>query len=250
MSADKTAGTDIGEQFQKLTAYVRATLKEWSPSWENQVGQFKDYPDAKGIELPDPQVKGGEGLWNVIAHRRSYRDFEEDSIDIKQLSQLLWACQGITGRTRNFFFRAAPSAGALYPVETYVIANHVEGLEMGLYHYDVPSHGLKLLSGGDQRDRAMDAGLNQPVLYEAAAVFFWTAMVRRGSWKYHQRAWRYFYLDCGHLCQNLLLAAESLGLGASPVGAYFDDEAAELLKVNAAEEPVIYMAVVGPKAQT
>jgi SagB-type dehydrogenase family enzyme len=248
MSAEKSAEGKIGDQFHKLTAYVRETLKEWSPNWDEQMGQFKGYPDIEGVELPDPEVKGGGKLWEVIAHRRSYRDFTEEEISIKQLSQLLWACQGITGRTRNFFFRSSPSAGALYPVETYVIANHVKGLPQGLYHYDVPAHGLKPLATGDQRDKAMSAGMNQPVLYEGAAVFFWTALVKRGSWKYHQRAWRYFYMECGHLCQNLLLAAESLGLGASPLGAYYDDEAAELLKVDGAEEPVVYMAVVGPKA--
>lgn len=249
MSAENATGLKIGEEFQQLTRYFRETLKEWSPKWEDQVGQFKSYPDADGIELPDPKTKGGEKLWNIIARRRSYRDYEEEKIDLKQLSQLLWACQGITARTRNFFFRSAPSAGALYPVETYVVCNHVEGAQMGVYHYDVPAHGLRLLSAGDQRDRVMEAGLNQPVLYECSVVFIWTAMVRRGSWKYRQRAWRYFYLDCGHLCQNLLLAAESMGLGASPVGAFFDDEAAGLLEVDGSDEPVIYMAVVGPKSK-
>ena len=229
MSQDSITAAKAGDEFQKLTCYVRKTLKEWSPSWDEQVGQFKNYPDAEGIELPDPEVKGGDKLWEVIARRRSYRDYQEKPIDIRQLSQLLWACQGITGRSRNFLFRAAPSAGALYPVETYVVANHVEGLGMGLYHFDIPAHGLKLLSAGDHRDKAMEAGLNQPVLYEGAVVFVWTASVRRGRWKYRQRAWRYFYLDCGHLCQNLMLAAEAMGLGASPIGAFFDEEVAGML---------------------
>jgi SagB-type dehydrogenase family enzyme len=249
MSHENSAEGKIGEEFQQLTKYVRETLKQWSPTWDEQVGQFKSYPDTEGIELPDPEIKDGESLWRVIANRRSYRDFEEKPIDIKQLSQLLWACQGITGRTRNFFFRSAPSAGALYPVETYVVANHVNELGMGLYHYDVPAHGLKLLSAGDHRDTVMQAGLNQPVLFEGAAVFVWTAMVKRGSWKYHQRAWRYFYLDCGHICQNLVLAAEALGLGATPIGAFFDEEAAGMLKTGMEDEPVLYMAVVGPKGK-
>ncbi len=249
MSQNKAAGVKIGEEFQQLTQYVRETLKQWSPCWEEQVSQFKSYPDARGVELPDPEVTGGGDIWNIIAQRRSYRDYEEKPIDISQLSQLLWACQGITGRTRNFFFRAAPSAGALYPVETYVVANNVEELGMGLYHYDIAAHGLKLLTAGDHRDKFMEAGLNQPVLFEGAVVFVWTALVKRGSWKYHQRAWRYFYLDCGHICQNLMLAAEGLGLGATPLGAFFDKEAAGLLKTKMDEEPVLYMAVVGPKGQ-
>jgi len=247
MGADKESDRKSGNRFQQESKYSRDGMKEWSPEWGDQVSLYKSYPDADSVVLPDPQIKGGPPVWEVIAARRSYRDFLEEPIDLAALSQLLWSSQGITARTRNFFFRSAPSAGALYPVETYVACHHVEGAQMGLFHYNVPEHKLELLVAGDICDRLMNAGLMQPVLSESSVVFIWTAVVKRSSWKYHQRAWRYIYLDCGHLAQNLHLAAEALGLGCCLTGAFFDDEVNELVGVDPVEEPVIYMCAVGPR---
>ncbi|HLA39457.1 MAG TPA: SagB/ThcOx family dehydrogenase [Candidatus Glassbacteria bacterium] len=247
MTEDKESIRKSGDRFQEETKYSREGMKNLSPEWGDQVSLYKSYPDADCVVLPDPAFKGGKPVWEVIASRRSYRDFLEEPIDLAALGQLLWASQGITARTRNFFFRAAPSAGALYPVETYVACHHVEGAQMGLFHYNVPEHKLELLIAGDLRDLLLKAGLMQPVLYESSLVFIWSAVVKRSRWKYHQRAWRYIYLDCGHLAQNLALAAEALGLGCCLTGAFFDDEINELLGVDPVEEPVVYMCAVGPR---
>jgi SagB-type dehydrogenase family enzyme len=247
MSAENKNASTVGDDFQRLTKYGRESMKDWSSAWDEQVSLYKSYPKADTVELPDPEVSGGRPLWNTIASRRSFREFEEKPVELKILSQLLWACTGITARARNFEFRSAPSAGALYPVESYVVCNHVSGAGMGLYHYNVLEHKLELLRAGDLRDQLMKAGLNQGVLFECAVAFLWTAVVKRCSWKYRQRAYRYIYLDAGHAAQNLALAAESLGLGCCLVGAFFDGEVNGLLETDGVQETIIYMCAIGPR---
>ncbi len=247
MSAENKNASTVGDDFQRLTKYGRESMKDWSSAWDEQVSLYKSYPKADTVELPDPEVSGGRPLWNVLASRRSFREFEEKPVELKILSQLLWACTGITARARNFEFRSAPSAGALYPVETYVVCNHVSGAGMGLYHYNVLEHKLELLRAGDLRDQLMKAGLNQPVFFECAVALLWTAVVKRCSWKYRQRAYRYIYLDSGHAAQNLVLAAESLGLGCCLVGAFFDGEVNGLLETDGVQETIIYMCATGPR---
>jgi SagB-type dehydrogenase family enzyme len=164
---------------------------------------------------------------------------------MKKLSQLLWATQGITHTINGYDFRAAPSAGALYPIETYLVVNRVENIEEGIYHYFVPEHSLKLLVKGDFSVKIAQAALDQDMVRHSAVVFVWTAVVERSKWKYRQRAYRYIYLDAGHLAENLFLAAESIDIGACGIGALYDEEINEMLDLNSSEETVVYMACVG-----
>ena len=155
----------------------------------------------------------------------------------------MWAAQGITDQ--KFGFRTAPSAGALYPVETYLVVNFVEDIDPGIYHYSVEAHELDLLMSGDFRTRIAHAALDQGIAYNANVVFIWTAIFQRSKWKYKQRAHRYVYLDAGHIAQNVALAAVAMNLGSCQVGALYDDEANDLLGVDGTEESVIYMTVIG-----
>jgi len=247
MSGDKERKETIGDDFQRLTKYYPEVIKSWSPAWEDQVALYKMYPQARVIELPQPETSGGPPLWSALAGRRSFRDFTGGGLELKTVSQLLWACQGITARSGDYEFRSAPSAGALYPVETYLVSHHVTGIDMGLYHYNVAEHKLELLKAEDLRRPLMMAGLMQQMLFDCAAAFIWTARVKRSRWKYRQRAYRYIYLDAGHAAENLALAAESLGLGCCLVGAFFDDPVNELVGVDGSAETVIYMCAVGPR---
>ncbi len=163
----------------------------------------------------------------------------------RELSQLIWATQGVTWRTPGFDFRASPSAGALYPVETYIIANRVEELSPGVYHYSVRRSELVFIKEGLFGPALRDAGLGQEMLSEAASVFVWTAMVERSKWKYRERAYRYIYMDVGHIGQNLYLAATSLGLGCCTVGAFFDEEVNSLIGADGKEEVALYLGAVG-----
>jgi SagB-type dehydrogenase family enzyme len=160
-----------------------------------------------------------------------------------ELSQLLWAAQGITNHESEF--RTAPSAGALYPVETYLMVNSVADVEPGVYHYAVDKHELDRLQAGDFRRSVAQAALDQEMAYRANVVFIWTAVFERSKWKYEQRAYRYVYLDAGHIAQNVALAAVALNLGSCQIGALYDDEVNALIGVDGVEEGVVYMTAVG-----
>ncbi len=139
----------------------------------------------------------------------------------------------------------APSAGALYPIETYVVVQQVDDLEPGIYHFNVSDFELDLLQTGDHSDEIVPAFLNQHFLGAAPLVFVWTAVYRRNMAKYGDRGLRYIFLDAGHICQNLLLAAAATGYGACPVAAFFDSDLNSLLEVDGEEETSIYAASVG-----
>ena len=160
---------------------------------------------------------------------------------------LLWACQGITAMAGSFYFRTAPSAGALYPVETYLSVQNVETVDNGLYHFQPAEFCLEKLEMGKCGDKVAEAALGQSFLARAGAVFIWSAVLRRNFSKYGHRGMRYIMMDAGHICQNLLLAAEALGLGACPVAAFYDDEMNGLLELDGEQESVIYLAAVGNK---
>ncbi|MBN2207505.1 MAG: SagB/ThcOx family dehydrogenase, partial [Candidatus Aminicenantes bacterium] len=141
-----------GERFQDETKYERGKLPGGGLDWDARPAPYKTHSAAKRVMLPAPERKGGPPLWDVVRARRSERHFRGAAMPVADLSQLFWAIQGITGRAHGCELRAAPSAGALYPVETYVAAQNVEGLPSGIYHYDVRGHALETLREGDVRE--------------------------------------------------------------------------------------------------
>ncbi len=238
--------TLIGAAFQRLTKYDRAGV-ESGRHWERPVARTKEYPASlPRIQLHPPETSDGTGLWRLLASRRSVRTYANSSMTFQALSQLLWSAQGVTHKTRGSRFRTAPSAGALHPIETYVAVNNVDDCEPGIYHYDVPEHSLIQLSTGHPGIATAHAALDQDICARAAATFIWTAVVGRCAQKYAQRAYRYIYLDAGHVAANLALAAGALGLGSCQIAALFDDEANALLGIDGEEETTLYMSAVGP----
>ena len=153
--------------------------------------------------------------------------------------------RGITGREGPYLFRTTPSAGALYPLETYLIVHRIERLNPGIYLLDVPGFRLELLKEGDFSQEIVAAALHQSMAAAAAVVFVWTAVIKRSSWKYGERASRYIYLDAGHIGQNLYLAATALEIGCCTIGAFYDDKVNQLIGVDGREETAIYLAAVG-----
>ncbi|HOO47585.1 MAG TPA: SagB/ThcOx family dehydrogenase, partial [Deltaproteobacteria bacterium] len=136
-------------------------------------------------------------------------------------------------------------AGGLYPIETYLIANAVEELPQGVYHYNIKRNLLEELKLGDYRKALAQAALGQAMCASASAVVVWTAVFERSVWKYQQRAYRYIYLEAGHMAQNLALAATSLGLGCCQIAALFDAEVNEIIGLNGSDESVVYMSSIG-----
>jgi len=235
----------IGDRFQGETKYARDRLPAGYLDWRKKPGPYKVYPDAPKMKLPVPERAGGMPVWEAIGRRRSVRDFVRIPLSAAALSQLLWASQGVTKVMGEYALRSAPSAGALYPVETYLSIQMVEGVEPGIYHYDVREHELDLLRAGDFRAAVAEAALDQGFLAEAAVVFAWTAVFARSKWKYKERAYRYVYLDAGHIAQNVALAAVALGLGSCQIAALYDDEVNAVLGVDGKEESIVYMTALG-----
>ncbi|MHB1317376.1 MAG: SagB/ThcOx family dehydrogenase [Anaerolineae bacterium] len=235
----------IGEQFQRETGYTRDGLPGGRLDMATRPAGFKDYPDAPRIALPAPDTLGGDGLWDLLQSRRSARSYDDDPLSLAQVSQLLWATDGATRQAGGALLRTAPSAGAVYPIETYIAAHAVDGIPQGLYHYQVREHALALLTPGDQRLAVSAAALDQGMAADAGLVLIWSAVFGRTTWKYRQRGYRYVYLDAGHIAQNAALAAVALGLGSCQIAALFDDEANALLGLDGESESVIYMTAVG-----
>jgi SagB-type dehydrogenase family enzyme len=208
----------------------------------------KKYTDAHTLPLPSPgtlDTPPGD-LWDVLHRRRSQRRYDADAtLKLGELAVMLWACQGVTARQGPYLLRPAPSAGALYPFETYVIANRVEGVASGLLHLDVEGFGLDRVKEGELASGLVEAALGQRFLADAPAVVIWTAVTERCEWKYGDRASRYIPLDIGHACQNLCLAATALGLGSCAVGAFLDEPLNRLMGLDGEEEYAFYLASVG-----
>lgn len=188
------------------------------------------------IALPPPRLQGTLSLEEALAKRRSVRQFRPDPLNAEQLSQLCWAVQGITHPSG---FRTAPSAGALYPLEVYVV------LPQGVYHYNPQRHALTRWQEGDLRAALHAVALRQDAILQAAAVFVITAVYERTEAKYgKQRSPRYVHMEVGHAAQNLLLQAVALGLGSVPIGAFFDEGVQEALKLPTDHRP-LYLLPVG-----
>ena len=195
------------------------------------------------IMLPAPLYKGKVSVEEAISSRRTIRSFESTPLTLSQLSQLLWAAQGITDKRRGF--RSAPSAGALYPLDVYVVSgeNGVEGLSEGVYRFLPHDHALRTIADGDKRNNVADAALGQNWLARAPVVFIITAEYRRTAVKYGKRGVRYAHIEVGHTGQNIFLQAGALGLGAGIVGAFDDRSLAKVIEVPNEHEPLLIMPV-------
>lgn len=235
----------VGDEFQRATKYVREKLGGGYLDWTKRPSAYKQYLDNLKIKLHTPKQIKTASFDEAIRRRRSIRAFSQKPLTVDRLSYLLWASTGIQRKEGGVEFRTAPSAGALYPIETYVIANNVSDLEKALYHYSIKSHLLEEIGRGDFSHSIARAALGQTMFLDAAAIFVWTAIFDRSKWKYRQRGYRYVYLDAGHIAQNLALSATSIGLGSCQVGAFYDDEVNKIVGVDGEEESAIYLCVVG-----
>lgn len=235
----------VGDTFQQDTKYHRDQREKGLFERIAVPEPYKEYPGSNRIKLPIPGSKSVLTLDEVLRRRKSIRVFAKKPLSLEQMSYLLWASNGIQRIENGHEFRTVPSAGALYPVETYLVVHNVEGLAPGVYHYAIREHALEEIKVGDFRREITLAALGQRICADAAVVFVWTAIFNRSKCKYRQRAYRYVYLDAGHIGHSLALSAVSLGLGSCQVGALFDDDVNSILSVDEVEESVVYMSVVG-----
>lgn len=235
----------IGERFHHQTSLTwRHVIGDFLSFKPKKPPQYKTYPEAKLVRLPDPDYRGMI-VEDAIKNRRSVRNYSARSLSIHQLSQLLFAAQGTTGKMYGQPLRSTPSAGALYPFEVYLIVNNVEGLSQGIYHYAVLKHALELVKSGDFSSNITDAGLEQDMLGESDVTFVLSAIFDRTRHKYGERGYRYVYIEAGHISQNIYLQAVSLGLGSVSVGAFLDHKMNDLIGVDGRKEAVIYVHAIG-----
>jgi SagB-type dehydrogenase family enzyme len=233
-------------QYLQATKFYRRDMNKLPRPQIKPADVAKRLPDTQPIILPRSWKTDGDSLWQVLQHRRSRRKFDEIPLSLQDLAALLWAAQGITGQAGRYFLRTSPSAGALYPIETYVAAVGVSGVEPGLYHFNVEDFLLETVRvDRDIGQKVANAALNQSFLARGKAVFILAAVFRRTMVKYGNRGGRYIWMDAAHICQNILLAAESLKRPACPVAAFYDEELNALLDLDGTEESTIYLAVVG-----
>lgn len=235
----------IGDRFQEETKYSRETLGGGMLDWDSKPPMYKEYPGARRVELPGFGGMETLPLMDAIARRKSVRIYSGESLEAETLSFLLWASGGAGRTERGHVYRTAPSAGALYPIETYIAVQAVAGVDPGIYHYAVKHHALEEIRRGQYGHDITQAALGQKMCLNAAVVFIWTAIFYRSKWKYRDRAYRYIYLDAGHIAENLALAATSIGLGTCQIGALFDNEVNTVVGVDGSDESVIYMSAVG-----
>ena len=191
--------------------------------------------------LPEPVTRGQHfSLEETLAVRRSVREFTVEPLTLAEISQLLWAAQGVTDVEG---LRTAPSAGALYPLELYVATSE------GFYKYDLARHALNLRSSDNVKRALRDAALAEDAITKAPAVFLITAVLARTQRKYGQWAERYVHMEVGHAAQNLLLQAVALDLGGVPIAALNDDEICDALQLPANESPLYLLPVGHPVTQ-
>ncbi len=237
----------LGFQYCQETQHIRSELRSAKRHSIAQEPLYKKYPSAKHIDLPYSWKLHEARIVPLIQKRRSLRKYGTGNLGLEELSFLLWAAQGVTAKAGNMLFRTTPSAGALYPIETYFSVHNVKDLESGLYHFDVEKFMLNVLIDSYVGDQVSKACLNQGFVAKSAVTFIWTATYRRSMSKYGDRGLRYIFLEAGHICQNVLTAAEALNCGGCPVAAFFDDEINEILGVDDDRETAIYVLSIGKK---
>ena len=217
---------------------------------EMPVMQKKVKPGAKVIALPDwsEQEVSCVDFTELLLCRRSRRQYLDRALSLTELSYLLYSSDGLIEVTNDgkSSKRTAPSGGARHPFETYIIVNKVEGLEPGVYRYLFLTHQLEFCHQlSDQEKRLSEATNGQNFCGMAPATVLWSVIPERGEWRYHLRAHKLALLDIGHVCQNLYLACESIGLGICAIATYDQEKIDELLQLDGENEFVIYLAPVG-----
>jgi len=232
---------------------VRWPFNTLEPAGEGWPGAaFKEHPNAPLVALPAAR-RLEVSLQQAVEARVSCRNFRAAPLALSDLAALLWLGNGVAGRmsigAREYLERTVPSGGGLYPLELYVIARNVDGLEAGVYHYVPLHHGLERLQSIEIASSVLSQlFMNQPYIANAGGLLVISAIVERTMHKYADRGYRYVLLEAGHCAQNICLGAAALNLGALPLGGFFDGYLASLLKLDLEEEIILYGLATGHPA--
>jgi len=240
-----------GRQFLRSEGW-----REWSTLETDQKKKMpplpvqKPYPaDARLFDLVSPEslTLGTMPLVEAIRRRRTHRQYRAEPLTLEELSFLLWAAQGLTSvvEETQASKRTVPSGGGRHPFETYILANHVEGLPPALYRYLPVEHKLCFVRDDAGLVDRVNEGLRRQYVKDSAVVFVWTAIPYRTEWRYSQMSHKLIALDAGHVCQNLYLAAGAIGAGMCAIDAYDQEALDAALGVDGRDELAIYAATLG-----
>jgi SagB-type dehydrogenase family enzyme len=208
------------------------------------VTMFQHNGCAEDIALPTPSHSSRISVEMALQQRRSLREYLDLPVTLAEVSQLLWAAQGITNK---YGYRTAPSAGALYPLEVYLVAGQVTDLPVGVYKYRPHTHTLVTFADGDLRSDLASAALEQSLVRDGAIVLVLAAVYERTTAKYGKRGVQYVHMEVGHVAQNVYLQVGALELGTVFIGAFSDDQVKDVLKMPDAERPLCIMPIGRPR---
>ncbi|HZH13078.1 MAG TPA: SagB/ThcOx family dehydrogenase [Archangium sp.] len=254
----KTGESAVWELFHensKMSRRERHTAFALPPSDEtvvramNQLRTVKPYQDFPKVALPQELPASEKSLDEVLVGRESARRFQQGDLHLVELAKALFMGYGITRDNSDTHFprpfRTIPSGGALYPLEIYVHATRVQGLEPGLYHYDPEDSSLDVLRVGDDSGILASSAFQPELVQDAAAILLVSAVFMRSTFKYGDRGYRFVLLEAGHLAQNVILTTREMGLAAVPLGGYVDREWDGYLGVDGLSESVVYALLLG-----
>lgn len=207
---------------------------------------FSSFPGETPMTRLPPPKEGNIALETALRQRRAVRSYSEEAVSMEAISQLLWAGQGVTSADGR---RTAPSAGALYPLELYLVAGNVSGLSPGVYRYDPHIHGLKSIQDKDIRRQLSLAALGQSCIASASVSIVITAVYARTAGKYRSRANRYVHMEAGHAAQNILLQAVTLELGTLVIGAFEEDKIRDVLSLPIEHAPLYIIPIGHPASE-
>ncbi len=230
-----------------IIAAIAFTVGSRSLTPEAKSNESENYSESMNIQpgatidLPEPVTDGQMSLEKTLTLRRSIRSYTEEPLTVSEVSQLLWSAQGITNERG---YRTAPSAGATFPLEMFLVVSNVEGMEKGLYHYHPEGHRLEFIREADLAEPLYQASLSQSMILEGGVVLVFGAIFERTTERYGERGIRYVHNEIGHASQNVHLQAAALDLGTVVIGAYNDDEVEEALRLGD-QYRVLYLMPVG-----
>lgn len=257
-SSPDDAAWELFHENSKLNLHERHSIFPLPPSdamivrTMNSLRPVKPYRDYPKIALPAELPAGDGELDRVLTSRVTARGFGAGAFGLGPLAKVLFMAYGVTrdnaGTDFPRPFRTIPSGGALYPLEIYLHATRVDGLEPGLYHYDPLASELDVLRTGDASERIAAFTFQPRLVCAASAILFVSAVFHRSTFKYSDRGYRFILIEAGHLAQNALLTAHQQGLAAAPFGGYLDREADRYLGLDGLAESVVYMLLLGTPA--
>ena len=234
----------IGQRFHYESSYSDEGSKAENPGWGKTVPLYKEYPGVEKVKLPVP-TRTDASLEKAVEERQSVRSFSDRGLTLAEVSRLLLTADGLTHSRGDWQMRSAPSGGALYPIDVYLVVSKVESLKPGLYHFQVSDSSLELVDAGDFSEQIHVASNEQSSVGSSPITIVMTARFDRSITKYSDRGYRYTYMEAGCICQNIYLQATALKMGTVAVGAFNDDALNRFLKIDGRDEAGLLIMPVG-----